>query len=61
MTRKDYTALAAIMRTARKWATEWPEGNIFNFIEDEISAYCYHQNENFDRQRFLDACFSEDA
>lgn len=61
MTRKDFVALAAILREHRKMVEEndWYRPPSFSHLVEDISRFCKAQNPNFDAARFTSAIYED--
>lgn len=56
MTKKDYAAIAAIIRAAHEKEAGWrPSTSLLNIARD-LADHCANDNERFDRARFMLAC-----
>jgi len=58
LTRKDFAAIAAIIRKANRSMKESDSGNAFIMweLQEEIANFCEGQNPRFDSERFNEAC-----
>ena len=60
MTRKHFTAIAAIIAFKRSaWSGDAEAVSAIEDVAEELATYLAGINSNFDRLRFLDACKGE--
>ena len=62
MARKDYEAIARILKAAEALppgSTLWPMAQAITYIVEELANYMEYDNPNFQRTRFLEACKGE--
>jgi hypothetical protein len=52
---KDYNAIAGVLKAACKYALTRREKQMLLGLASEIAGLCHRQNDNFQRQRFMDA------
>ena len=56
MTRKDFEALADVLRHAREdAAADWTAQDALDYVAQAIATYCVIQNNRFDIARFFKA------